>query len=80
MITKIFEFLSTVKPRALDNKNTTIGGGVVGLLFAAMIGQIETATGCHFKEAFAGIDWLQVTGFAFSQVFGAMMTDAKKTV
>lgn len=80
MIAKIIEFIGSLKPRAVDNKNTTIGGGVVGIALAALIGQLETASGCHFQEAFAGIDWMQIIGGVTTAVFGAMMTDAKKTV
>lgn len=80
MIKKIMEFFGTVKARTVDNKNTTIGGGVAGIALMAAIGQLETATGCHFKEAFAGIDWMQVLGGVSTAVFGALMTDGNKTV
>jgi hypothetical protein len=76
----LFEFIGSLKKRTVDNKNTTIGGGVVGIAFAALIGQIETASGCHFQEAFAGMDWVQVAGYVMIQAFGAMTTDGKKTV
>jgi hypothetical protein len=76
----IFEFIGSLGKRAKDSKHTTIGGGVAGVAFAALIGQLETASGCHFQEAFAGMDWLQVAGYVFMQSFGAISTDAKKTV
>ena len=80
IIEKVLEFTKSIPTRTTDHLNTTIGGGVVGVGFAALIGQIETATGCHFATAFANIDWLQITGYVFSQVFGALSTDANKTV
>lgn len=80
MIERILSFMSSLKARTVENKNTTIGGGVAGIAFAALIGQLETATGCHFAEAFAGLDWAQIAGFVFAQTFGAMVTDGKKTV
>jgi hypothetical protein len=80
MFKKIFEFIGSLKSRAFGNLNTTMGGGVVGVGLAALIGQLEAATGCHFQTAFANIDWLQIAGFVFSQSFGAMMTDANKTI
>lgn len=79
-IAKIFEFIGSLKTRAIDNPNTTIGGGAIGIGFAALIGQLETATGCHFATAFANIDWLQIAGYTVAQVFGASVTDGKKTV
>lgn len=80
MLQKIVEFIGSLKTRAVDNKNTTIGGVTIGVLLAAFIGQIETATGCHFQTAFADVSWMQVLGGTFSAVFGAVMTDGKKTV
>ena len=80
IIAKIFEFVGSLGARAKDNKNTTIGGGIGGVALAALIGQLETATGCHFKEAFMGIDWMQIIGYVLVQTFGAISTDAKKTV
>lgn len=76
----IFEFIGSLGKRVKNNKHTTIGGGIAGVALAALIGQLETATGCHFKEAFMGVDWLQVISYVFVQSFGAVSTDAKKTV
>lgn len=80
MIAKILSFIGSLKARAVGSKNTTIGGGIAGVALAALIGQLEVASGCHFKEAFAGIDWLQIAGFVFSQTFGVMVTDSNKIV
>lgn len=74
------EFVKTIKTRAVDNKNTTIGGGIVGIVAAAAIGQIEQASGCHFQEAFMGMDWIQVAVLTMSQAMGALTTDANKTI
>lgn len=76
----IFELIGSLKKRAVDSKHTTIGGGALGLALAAVIGQIEAASGCHFQEAFMGIDWMQVAGYTVMQVFGAITTDGNKTV
>jgi len=80
MWTSIFKFFGSLKQRTVDNKNTTIGGGLAGVAFAALISQLETATGCHFQEAFAGLDWAQIAGYVAMQAFGAMTTDGAKTV
>jgi intracellular septation protein A len=80
MIAKLIELLGTLKPRVVDNRNTTIGGGVLGLGLMALIAQVETATGCHFKEAFMGLDWMQIISGTAVAVFGALTTDAHKTV
>lgn len=77
---KFNEFVKTIKIRAVDNKNTTIGGGVVGIVLAALVGQIEQASGCHFQEAFMGMDWIQVAVLTMSQAMGALTTDANKTI
>jgi hypothetical protein len=75
---QIGSFFSSVIGR-LQNKNTTVGGGVAGLVLVAIIGKIEEMSGCKFAVAFANIDWVQIVGFASMQIFGAMTTDANKT-
>lgn len=80
IISTILQFVGSLKTRTVNNPHTTVGGITSGVLLAALIGQIETATGCHFQEAFAGIDWIQVLVGTASVVFGASVTDAKKTV
>lgn len=80
MIAKIFEFIGSLKTRTVNNPHTTAGGATIGVLLAALVGQIETATGCHFQEAFVGLDWIQIMVGAASVVFGASVTDAKKMV
>lgn len=80
ILSKIIEFIKSIKVRTIENKNTTVGGGVAGVMFAAIIKQIETASGCHFAEAFAGIDWMQIIGYAVMQGYGAMVTDGNKTI
>jgi hypothetical protein len=80
MIAKIFEFIGSLKTRAVDSKNTTVGGGVLGIGVMALIGQLELASGCKFQEAFMGLDWAQVISGVAIAIFGAMTTDAKKTV
>lgn len=76
----MIDFIKSLKARIMTSKNTTIGGGVVGIAFAALIGKLEEVSGCKFQEAFVGIDWMQIAGFVFSQVFGALMTDSTKTI
>lgn len=76
----IFELIGSLKKRVVNSKNTTIGGGVAGVALVALIGQLEAASGCHFKEAFMGMDWMQVAGYVVMQVFGAITTDGNKTV
>ena len=80
IIEKIIGVIGSFKTRTVDSPHTTVGGIGVGVLLAALIGQIETATGCHFKEAFVGLDWIQILVGAASVVFGSVVTDAKKTV
>lgn len=80
IIGKIIEFIGSLKTRTVNNPNTTAGGIGIGVVLAALVGQLETSTGCHFQEAFAGIDWMQVIIGTASVVFGASVTDAKKTV
>lgn len=70
----------SAKERALGNKASTVTGGVLGVAFAALIGKLEEASGCKFATAFANVDWLQVAVFVYSQVYGALSTDANKTV
>jgi hypothetical protein len=73
-------FFSTILARITQNKNTTIGGGVFGVVAAALFVKLEEMTGCHLKEAFLGLDYGQLFVFGISQVFGALTTDANKTV
>lgn len=80
LLQKCLEFIYTIKTRTVDSKNTTIGGGVAGVVFAAVIGKLEEISGCHFTTAFANIDYMQLTGFIFMQVYGALTTDADKTI
>ncbi len=75
----IINFLKSI-PFRVRNWKTTIGGGVLGVIGAALVGHLEQATGCHFQEAFAGIDWVQLLVFILSQIFGALTTDADKKV
>ncbi len=66
--------------RFFNNPKTTIGGGVVGVAAAALVGGLEEQLGCKFSEAFLGIDWIQIIIFVITQVFGALTTDANKRV
>lgn len=72
-------FFSSLVER-FKNKNTTIGGGVAGIVLAAIIGKVEEMSGCKFAVAFGNIDWVQLVGFASMQIFGALTTDANKIV
>lgn len=76
---KLMQFFATLGLR-IQNKNSTIGGGVAGVVLAAVIGKIEEMSGCKFTIAFGNIDWVQLVGFISMQIFGAVMTDANKTV
>ncbi len=80
IIEKIIGVIGSLKTRTVESPHTTAGGIGAGVLLAALVGQIETATGCHFKEAFVGLDWIQILVGTASVVFGASVTDAKKTV
>ena len=80
VLTKVLEFFKSIKTRTVDNKNTTIGGGVAGVAFAALIGKLEEMSGCHFAIAFANVDYLQLAVYVYSQVAGALTTDASKTI
>lgn len=62
------------------NWKTTLGGGVLGLVSASLINKLEESTGCHFQEAFAGIDWVQIIVYVLMQIFGAITTDANKKI
>lgn len=73
-------FFSSLVERITKNKNTTIGGGVAGVVVVAVISKLEEMSGCKFAIAFGNIDWVQLVGFASMQIFGAMVTDANKTV
>lgn len=77
---KLLEFIRTIKSRAVDNKNTTIGGGVWGIVFAALVGKLEELSGCKFTTAFANVDYIQIAVFLYGQIIGALSTDANKTV
>lgn len=84
---KIFQIMSllsgilkTSKERAIKNPGTTIGGGVLGVVVAALVGYLEEQAGCKFSVAFANIDWLQLVVFVLAQTQGALSTDANKTV
>lgn len=73
-------FFSTILERVIGNKNTTIGGGVFGVVAAAIFGKLETMMGCNLQAAIGNVDWGQLFVFGISQVFGALMTDGNKTV
>lgn len=77
---KAIEFLGSIKQRAVSNPNTTIGGGVFGVIGAALISKVEDLSGCHFSTAFANIDWMQVAFYVYAQAHGALSTDANKTI
>lgn len=62
------------------NWKTTVGGGVLGLVGASLISKLEESTGCHFQEAFAGIDWVQIIVYILTQIFGIITTDANKKI
>lgn len=66
--------------RILKNKNTTIGGGVLGVVVASIFAKLEEMSGCKFSVAFANIDWGQLFIFGIMQLFGAFVTDADKIV
>lgn len=70
--------LQSIMYRVKGNPRTTVGGGVIGLVIAALISQIEEASGCHFAQAFDGVDWAQIIGFGVVQLFGALVTDGDK--
>lgn len=73
--------IDNVKFRVFGNLKTTLGGGtVLGVVFAALISKLEDMSGCRFREAFAGLDWGQLTGFLVVQMFGAFVTDGNKKV
>lgn len=80
LIAKGLMFIKTIRERAIDNKNTTLGGGVAGILFATLVGKFEEMSGCKFATVFGNVDWLQLAIYVFSQVMGALTTDANKTV
>jgi hypothetical protein len=73
-------FLNTIGSRIVGSPRTTVGGGVLGGLLALAIGKLETMSGCHFQEAFAGMDWAQLIGYIVTQGFGMIVTDSHKTV
>jgi hypothetical protein len=73
-------FLNTIGSRIVGNPRTTVGGGISGVLFAILVEKLETMSGCHFTEAFAGLDWMQLAGFVFAQGFGMLVTDSHKVV
>lgn len=75
----VTSFFSSLSER-IKSKNTTIGGGIAGIVLAAIIGKVEEMSGCKFAVAFGNIDWVQLVGFASMQIFGALTTDANKTV
>lgn len=74
------KFIKDLIFRFMKNPKTTIGGGIVGVAGAALIGQLEQQSGCHFATAFANIDWIQIIVFVLSQVLGGFSTDANKTI
>jgi hypothetical protein len=82
ILTKVFEFfsLSSLKMRTIGSPNTTIGGGVFGIVAAALFFKIEEMTGCHFATAFGNIDWGQLFVYGMSQIVGALTTDGDKTI
>lgn len=76
----ILDFVKSLGERAVGNKNSTIGGGVFGVVAAAVFGKLEEMLGCNIQQAFAGVDWGQLFVFGTSQLIGAVMTDANKTI
>lgn len=80
LITIVLNLFKTSKERTVNNKATTVAGGVGGVIMAGLIGKLEEMSGCHFVEAFANIDWIQLAVFGYSLVAGALTTDANKTV
>ncbi len=80
ILAKIIGFFGSSKQRIIGNPHTTVAGGVLGVVGAAVIGKIEEMSGCHFSTAFANIDWVQLAFFVFAQVNGALSTDANKTI
>jgi hypothetical protein len=79
-IEKIIEFLGSIKQRAVDHPNTIVGGGVFGVIGAALLSKVEDLSGCHFATAFANFDWMQIAFYVYAQVHGALSTDANKTL
>lgn len=79
-IISVLSVLKTSGERVKANPHTTIGGGVFGIVAAALVGKLEEMSGCHFATAFANVDWLQVAVYVFAQTQGALSTDANKTV
>lgn len=86
-MSKIFQIMNllsgivkTSKERVIKNPGTTIGGGVLGAVAAALVDYLEEQSGCKFAVAFANIDWLQLVVFVLAQTQGALSTDANKTV
>lgn len=75
----IINFVKSI-PFRIANKNTTIGGGLFGVVSAVVIGKLEEMSGCKFSTAFMNVDWIQLVVFIISQVFGALMTDANKKI
>lgn len=73
-------FLNTIGSRLIGSPRTTVGGGIAGMIFAMLIGKLESMSGCHFQEAFAGIDWGELAGYLFGQIFGIIVTDSSKVV
>jgi len=66
--------------RTAGSKKTTIGGGLVGIAAAALLLKVEEISGCNFSTAFANVDYGQIFVFVLCQVFGAITTDANKTI
>ncbi|MEM4360111.1 MAG: hypothetical protein QXT45_06245 [Candidatus Bilamarchaeaceae archaeon] len=73
------KLLSSVLFR-IKNWKTTVGGGVLGVIGAGILGKIEEQTGCHFASVFGSIDWGQIIIFVLSQLFGLFVTDGDKKV
>lgn len=73
-------FMSSIMFRIFGNAKTTVGGGVFGVVLAAMFSKFEEMMGCKFSEAFANVDWGQLFVFGITQLFGALTTDANKTI
>src|SRR5688500_7487633 len=76
----MLNFFKSIVSRVAGNRTTTVGGGVFGVAIAAAIGYLEELTGCKFAVAFGNLDYAQLIGFTISQVFGALMTDANKSL